>query len=69
MSKIGAGSVIIHSQAASQIQIAHGRSFLYQLCVNPGSLQNSRPYIPDIWYLGTKVVMEHFKAVQHIFLF
>ncbi len=63
------GTVIIHSKATTQIQIAHWSAFLEQSSVNPGSFHHASADIPDIGDLRAQVIMQELETIQHVMAF
>ena len=63
--KIGLGTVVIHSQAAAEIEVFDLGPFLDQPGIDPAGLVDRGADLADIGDLRAQVVVDQFEAVEH----
>src|SRR5690606_18576169 len=60
------GAVVVHGEAAADVQVAEGRPLLHQVDVVAAGLADAGADVLDVGDLGTQVKVHQAQAVEHI---
>ena len=62
-------AVVVHGEAAAEVEIAHLRTFLHEARVDAGALHDGGADVADVGHLRTEVIVQEPQAVEHVGLF
>ena len=65
---VGVRAVVVHGEAAAEVEIPHLRAFLHEARIDAGALHDGGTDVADVGDLRTKVVVQELEAVEHVVL-